>query len=250
MTSGFVLIHRRLFGSEDRYWNEDRPRTRWEAWVDLIQMAAHSDHEVFFDGGVIRVARGQVPTSERRLAERWRWTRKRVRTFLRQLETGSRLVRKRSREGAHGLSVLTLCNYEAYQSPGSREGPTEGPTKGPRRAQTERREKEGRTPGEELEALRERYSESQLTVLDQTFEAIRSTRKTGKVADSILLREMRYWAGFEPEEVVQACHTYLEKGYAGAGKREEYLRGILRGVVKERGQSTPSSPHPYQRLRP
>ena len=79
---GWFRVYRTAFSEDDRLWSEKRERTKWEAWMDLINMAAFKDHEVLYDGSLITVERGQVPTSERNLAARWEWSRGKIRRFL------------------------------------------------------------------------------------------------------------------------------------------------------------------------
>jgi len=135
-SQGWFRLHRKAFSESDQFWNENRPRTKWEARLDLIRQAAHTAHEVEWEGATLKIDRGELPTSERRLAEAWGWSRKKVRYFLSQLSAGSEpfLVTKRARVGAHGLTVLRICKYDTYQSPDSAQGPTVGPAEGPRKA--------------------------------------------------------------------------------------------------------------------
>ena len=116
--------------------------------MDLINMAAYTDHDVEYDGSVIRVQRGQVPTSERRLAGRWGWSRGKVRYFLSQLEACSRIARNPAHLSAHGLTLITICNYRHFQDNAEEVQPTVEPTESPRKAQTEegKEGKEGLRP--------------------------------------------------------------------------------------------------------
>ena len=158
MDNGWVRVYRTAFSEQDRLWGENRERTRWEAWMDLIQQAAFKDHDVLYNGSLIAVERGQVPTSERRLATRWRWSRGKVRLFISQLEACSRIVRKPAHQKAHGFSVITICNYRDFQGDGPTEKPTEQPSKSPVKAQTEE--------GEEGKASIIALTDAGLAVLD------------------------------------------------------------------------------------
>lgn len=254
---GYILLARKIRESEIWAWSSDQIRfflyllleARWDPKPRRV--------------GEVTIQRGQVLKSFRKISEENEFTDNRqVRRW--STSTVKRMVdrlREAEMVSTHGTelgTLFTITNFSVYQDPErySLELGTEPGTHLEQVRNNRKKDKKDNTPpGQEFEALRERYSESQLTVLDQTFDAIRSTRKTGRVADTILLREMRYWAGFEPEEVVQACHTYLEKGYASEGKREEYLRGILRGLARDEAQPTTGvqptiklQPHPYRRL--
>ncbi len=78
----------------------------------------------------------------------------------------------------------------------------------------------------DFSSLRKRYSQ---TLIDQVFEAIASTRKSGKVKDSILIAQLQKWKKYPTEQVERGIKVYLEKDYASRGKREAYLFGIIRG---------------------
>ena len=75
-------------------------------------------------------------------------------------------------------------------------------------------------------SLKSRYSNPQL--IDQAFEAIASTRKAGRVAESVLLAQLQKWNRYSVEEVEASIRVYLEKDCAGKGKGENYLLGIIR----------------------
>jgi len=62
---GWIRLYRKSF--EDDYWNEPGPKSKWEARVDLIRMAAHAPHE--HQG--VDLERGDFCASERFLAKRW-----------------------------------------------------------------------------------------------------------------------------------------------------------------------------------
>lgn len=78
-----------------------------------------------------------------------------------------------------------------------------------------------------------RYSEPQIDWLDALVALFRSTRKSGKIADSILLKEMDYWSKFDVPVVMAAIDRYNEHDCAAEGKAEKYFRGILRGIARE-----------------
>jgi hypothetical protein len=100
--------------------------------------------------------------------------------------------------------------------------------------------KNDNTPAD-IFSLRERYSDQKL--IDDAFAAIASTRKSNKVADSVLLAQLQKWERYPVEQVESGMRIYLDKGCADQGKDEKYLLGIIRnqkvGVPKE--QSTGSS---------
>ena len=76
-----------------------------------------------------------------------------------------------------------------------------------------------------------RYSDENL--IQKVFDVIKSTRKSGKVSDSILIAQLQKRERYPVEQVESGIMVYLEKGYADQGKREAYLPGIIRN---SRGQ--------------
>jgi hypothetical protein len=84
-----------------------RPFNKYEAWIDLLMLASHKDHLY----GEVWVKRGDVLTSQKKLAERWRWDRKKVRNFLRSLQSHGEIVSQTCADFAQ----LTICGYDTYQ---------------------------------------------------------------------------------------------------------------------------------------
>lgn len=83
-----------------------------------------------------------------------------------------------------------------------------------------------KTKASDIFSLKKRYPDQHL--IDDAFKAIASTRKSGKVADSILLSQLEKWERYPVEQVEAGIQTYLDKGYASEGKCENYLLGIIR----------------------
>ncbi len=94
----------------DPLWLAER-FTRGQALVDLIGLANHGPKDVEVRGNLVHTERGQVAVGERTLAERWKWGRGRVRRFLVYLTVNGTLVP----QTGNVKTVLTLCNYNAYQ---------------------------------------------------------------------------------------------------------------------------------------
>lgn len=105
----YVRIARKFF-VENKFWLERRRFSYAEAWLDLIQLAWFKGGEWLSGGAVYDVRRGQFPTTLTYLAERWRWSRARVRRFLEQ----QRLERAVSYRSDGRCTVITLLNYDYY----------------------------------------------------------------------------------------------------------------------------------------
>lgn len=106
--SGWVKIHRCLQGNE--LWCCEK-FTRGQAWVDLIILANHESSYFFKRGVRVNVSRGQLARSEVELADRWKWSRNKVRGFLEHLKIEQQI----SIEKSNITQVVTIINYDKYQ---------------------------------------------------------------------------------------------------------------------------------------
>ncbi len=123
--SGHIKVSRKVFDAEhgDPFWMEEREFSRWEAWIDLIQLAAWKDSNYRTAGGVIPLKRGQFVASLRFLAKRWSWSVKKVRTYLAHLEKSDRV----RAQGGHTAGTLYLITkYDAYQASSEAKGTGKG----------------------------------------------------------------------------------------------------------------------------
>jgi len=107
----YIKINRQYFDSP--FWNENRQRTKAEAYIDLFQMATvkkrrytPSDFKI-----TIELTRGEGVWSIRFLSERWHWSRGKVETFINLLKTRQK-IRQYSRQG---IMVTFLNDYEESQ---------------------------------------------------------------------------------------------------------------------------------------
>lgn len=81
------------------------------AWVDLLGLANDRDSELDVRGIKIPIKRGQVGWSQFKLAQRWGWSRTKVKAFLKRLEKDGRITVKTDNE----TTIITLTNYCEYQ---------------------------------------------------------------------------------------------------------------------------------------
>ena len=105
---GYISIHRKL---EDNYLWLAEPFTKGQAWIDLLLIANHKDNSFFLRGIKIDVKRGQIAWSEERLASRWKWSRGKLRNFLKLLEIEQQIIQHRSNK----INIIEIINYDFYQ---------------------------------------------------------------------------------------------------------------------------------------
>lgn len=75
-----------------------------------------------------------------------------------------------------------------------------------------------------------RYNIAGQKIIKKYFDTVAHTRKTGKIARSVIIKEMAYWKRFDPVIVILALSIHLSRH---AGKKEAYTRGIMRGLAVE-----------------
>lgn len=127
-----------------------RPRTAYsqaEAWQWLLFEAAWKDRTYRAGSVVVELQRGQLAHSTRYMAKAWRWPETSVRRFLKRLETGAGTGAMIGAESGAGVTVITICNYERYQSTpdevGAESGAPDGAEIGAKVAHERRRKEQG-----------------------------------------------------------------------------------------------------------
>ena len=111
---GYFAVHRKLLTSD--MWLSE-PFTRGQAWVDLIGLANHTDGFIRVRGTRVNIKRGQLAWSIISLSARWKWSRGKVRRFLRELESNS--VQQIVQQKSNLTTLITIVNYNQYQSGGT-----------------------------------------------------------------------------------------------------------------------------------
>jgi len=108
--NNYIPISRKLF--EHQFWCEERVYSRFEAWIDILQSTRFEDTKLLIGNRFIEVKRGQFTVSLRYLAERWKWSTKKVNNFLDLLILAKMIIKETPKET--GQTVITVCNYERY----------------------------------------------------------------------------------------------------------------------------------------
>lgn len=84
MRAGFTCVPNYFYESE--LWLFSGVYDRRSASIDLMGMARIKDEKIILDGEEIEVKRGSVLVAQTTLALRWKWSRKKVYNFLKELE--------------------------------------------------------------------------------------------------------------------------------------------------------------------
>ena len=80
--------------------------------------------------------------------------------------------------------------------------------------------------------LRQRYSENQLKIIDEYLDMIRHTRKSAKIADSVILKLYKSWDKYPPICVEYGLRIHTENP-AYHSKMENYTLDIIRNTTEE-----------------
>ena len=112
--AGWIKLHRDI--QEHWLW-EDEPFSRGQAFIDLLMEVNHEDKKKLFNGELIEIKRGSKITSLRQLSERWKWSTKKVKKFLEQLEKDEMITFKSDTK----KTLITIENYSVYQDRGNSE---------------------------------------------------------------------------------------------------------------------------------
>lgn len=106
---GWISLYRKI--QEHWIWKSTEPFDKRSAWLSLLFKANHKDTKVMFDSKPIEVKRGSFITSELKLANEWKWGRKKVRTFLKRLEDDKMLTKSCTTK----YTTISIENWDLYQ---------------------------------------------------------------------------------------------------------------------------------------
>ena len=173
---GWIKLHRSM-ALHDLWLAE--PFSRGQAWVDMLMLANHTDGFIRVNGEKILIQRGQLGWSERKLAERWQWSRGKLRRFFDELKSDHQIVPQKTRRNP----IITLINYDMFQGDSTTDSTSERPQKDHRQypkknEKNEKNEKKGsRLPKEwQLEeqniqhALSKGFKNGQIQELGESFK--------------------------------------------------------------------------------
>tara|TARA_A100001388_G_scaffold242411_1_gene199190 strand:+ start:1108 stop:1812 length:705 start_codon:yes stop_codon:yes gene_type:complete len=110
-SGGYYKMHRGWMDNPVLKDNDERI-----VWLSIIERAAWADTETYINGQLLKVSRGCFFTSLRHICIHVHWDVKKVSRFLKRLESCHMIVT----EVTSGLTHVTVCNYEEYQSNGHR----------------------------------------------------------------------------------------------------------------------------------
>ena len=108
---GWISLNRQI----QQHWiySEKRIFSKYEAWIDMLFMASHSDHDFIFGNNLIKQKEGEFITSEIKLMDKWMWSKSKTRAFLQLLQNEKMIDKKTD----HKKTDILILNYTKYQNP-------------------------------------------------------------------------------------------------------------------------------------
>lgn len=196
MSKGYIKIHRQL--QECWIWDSEEKHNRRSAWIDLLMLANHKDKKIAFNDEIITIKRGQLLTSIRKLADRWRWSKSTVTSFLRLLENDNMILK----DSNSSRTLLTIVNYEVYQVA---ETPSDTPIRTPSRTV-------GRTVAETNNNDKNVNNDKKNNIYSANFESFWDVypRKKEK-SKAYKCYQARLNDGFSEIELLEAAKKYAQE---------------------------------------
>jgi len=96
--------------------------TRGQAWIDLFGLAQHTDSYIRVRGIKINIKRGQLGNSQLTLANRWKWSRGKIKRFLNELEMDGDIEQQNSKV----TTLITIKKYNLWQGGNTTNRTTDG----------------------------------------------------------------------------------------------------------------------------
>ena len=117
---GFLKLDRKIV--DNAIWDNGEPFDMAHAWIDLLLLVNYTDGQRMIKEKFYNVPRGSQIVSDNFLANRWHWSRNRVRRFLESLEANNMVTLNRTTNG----TWLSVVNYTKFQHRRTTNGTTDG----------------------------------------------------------------------------------------------------------------------------
>jgi hypothetical protein len=146
----------------------------------------------------------------------------------------------------HGIKIIVV-NYDSYQNSENYRAAHKGRNLSEQGHNINKEPINKQKSNPDFCELKKRYSDPLL--IDKCFAAIAGCRKSGKIADSVVLAQLQKWEKYPVAQVEAGIRIYLDKDYASQGRDEKYLLGIIRGQTGnevQQNQYSLSEPPPQK----
>lgn len=244
---GYILLARKI--RKSNLWKSLKV-THKIILIELLLQAQFSSGEVVRNGEILYLERGQVATSYQCIVDDIgdkTITVKVVRNAIEKLIKHDFLAKDEAKARAKKGLLLTIVNYEVYQTPGNYKGKAKGNDEGNEGAKQGQSEGKARAINKNVNnvnnvnkkdymseikefLVRYKHIENFTQLNKEYWDVIRNTRVSKKVSQSVIHKNMNLWNKFDPIVVQYALKAHVD---AHHGKREEYTVGIMRRTSVE-----------------
>ena len=108
---GWIKIHRQI--TDNPIW-KDKPFAEGQAWIDLLIAVTYDRSFIKVKNGTrIELRRGECGYSTQTLAERWGWSRGKVKRFLNYLENDEKMIQQKI---VSNTTIIKVLNYSFFQN--------------------------------------------------------------------------------------------------------------------------------------
>ncbi|MGV8057878.1 MAG: hypothetical protein AB2L12_07655 [Smithellaceae bacterium] len=226
MNRGYVRLWRK---SLDAGWIKNHKL--WAFWSYCLMKASYKEFDAIVGLQVVHLTPGQFVFGRKKAAKETGLTEQEIRTIIAFLRKAGNLTIKTTNK----FSVITIVNWPTYQGEETENNHQNNQQLTNKEPHTNIKALKNKKPPldfSQIQSLEERYSDSNL--ICQCFEIIASTRKTNRISELAKLNILNQWNKYPADQVMAGIRIYLEKDYAGQGKNEKYLLGIIRGNSKQK----------------
>ena len=106
---GWISLHRKIL--DNPILNRSRIYSNFEAWIWLLLKANHQDNKFMLGSELVKVEKGSMITSQKKLCKQFRWGNTKLRNFLKVLQKDKMLLLKTTPKA----TWITICNYNKLQ---------------------------------------------------------------------------------------------------------------------------------------
>ena len=87
---GWISLHRKIL--DNPILNRSRKYSPFEAWIWLLLKANHKDNKFMLGSELVKVEKGSMITSQKKLCKQFRWGSTKLRNFLKVLQKDKMLI--------------------------------------------------------------------------------------------------------------------------------------------------------------
>jgi len=220
---GYIILWRCI--RDNHFW-QDKPFDRSRAWIDLLMMANHTDGIIRSRGISVPVSRGQVGTSEVVMADKWGWSRGKVRRFLAELRKQGQIVQQNSNVN----SLITITNYDLYQMVSTADDTANSTADGQQTVQQTDSKQYPKKECKRMERNEENENTSSYKMTINDFSFLYSDKFGSNMPGGCRNMASELCSQFSKDSIVQAFDTASVQGICTVA----YVKGVLMGNGKQK----------------